>query len=171
MPEVLTHHGALPTPSCVAWKTCSRESHSKDGRIPWAISSSSLLLCSGSSELLMSICISFAYATILLSSHLICISHHPSAHLHLICINQRQGIQNALHLPQARPTAVSVLFPASVNTGTTPVPSRIHTVTTAPGNLPEQTTTVHQTQMGDSEERTPKGRPHSLSLLLLEDNA
>lgn len=46
MPEVLTHHGALPTPSCVAWKTCSRESHSKDGRIPWAISSSSLLLCS-----------------------------------------------------------------------------------------------------------------------------
>lgn len=103
--------------------------------------------------------------------HLICISHHPSAHLHLICINQRQGIQNALHLPQARPTAVSVLFPASVNTGMTPVPSRIHTVTTAPGNLPEQTTTVHQTQMGDSEERTPKGRPHSLSLLLLEDNA
>uniref|UniRef100_A0A8C6H0Z4 Adhesion G protein-coupled receptor E5 n=1 Tax=Mus spicilegus TaxID=10103 RepID=A0A8C6H0Z4_MUSSI len=45
---------------------------------------------------------------------------------------------------------------ASVNTGMTPVPSRIHTVTTAPGNLPEQTTTVHQTQMGDSEERTPK---------------
>ncbi|XP_076771596.1 adhesion G protein-coupled receptor E5 isoform X1 [Arvicanthis niloticus] len=49
-----------------------------------------------------------------------------------------------------------VLFPASVNTGMTPVPSRSHTVTTAPENLPEQPTTVHWTQLGDSEERTPK---------------
>lgn len=102
--------------------------------------------------------------------HLICINHHPSAHLHLICINQSNGIQNALHLPQARSTAVSVLFPASVDTGMTPVPSGTHTVTTAPGNLPEQPTTVHQTQLGDSEERTSKGRPHSFPLLLLEDN-
>lgn len=56
-------------------------------------------------------------------------------------------------------TAVSVLFPASVDTGMTPVPSSTHTVTTA-GKLPEQPTTVHpRTQLGDSGERTPKGRP------------
>lgn len=114
--------------------------------------------------------------------HLICISHHPSvisSHLHKppsLCPSAshlhkaRNGIQNAPHLPQARSNAVSVLFPASVDTGLTPVPSRSHTVTTAPENLPVQPTTVHRTQLGDSEERTPKGRPHSLPLLLPEDN-
>lgn len=52
---------ALPTPSCIAWKTWPPGSYSKDVKIPWAIASSpSLLPCYGSSELLVSICISFA---------------------------------------------------------------------------------------------------------------
>lgn len=112
--------------------------------------------------------------------HLICIIHHPSvisSHLHKppsLCPSASH-----LHKPKewhsecsasTTSTAVSVLFPASVDTGMTPVPSSIHTGTTA-GKLPEQPTTVHpRTQPGDSGERTPKGRPHSLPLLLREDN-
>ncbi|XP_051050876.1 adhesion G protein-coupled receptor E5 isoform X1 [Phodopus roborovskii] len=52
---------------------------------------------------------------------------------------------------------VSVIFPASVDTGVTPTPSEIHTVTAAPGNLPKQPAAVHPwTQPGDPREKTPK---------------
>nr|XP_048300466.1 adhesion G protein-coupled receptor E5 isoform X1 [Myodes glareolus] len=46
---------------------------------------------------------------------------------------------------------------ASVDTGVTPAPSGIHTVTAAPGSLPKQPATVHPwTQPGDPGEKTPK---------------